>query len=216
MSVGPPSAVSRLELPETGAIRVHPEPAALPRLRREGAGRNRFDDPDGIFLVRYAADTLHGCLVETMARFRPHPATDAVLSTIGGVGDGDIGESTYADPARAVVAWLADQQVGQLHVTSPAPLLVDVEVVAMLDRLDAHPRGSRRAGRLPPRFRGRPGATRRGAIIRLGGALGRPVTQAVSRAVCSRYRGFVDPVWNEDQSRRAMIGDHGPDLRKHS
>jgi hypothetical protein len=69
MTAGPQPPVSPLTFPDDGAVRVHPEPAALPRLRREGRCRNRFDDPDGKFLIRYAADTLHGALVETMTRF---------------------------------------------------------------------------------------------------------------------------------------------------
>jgi len=69
-------------LPDSGAVRVHPAPEALPQLRHEGAGRNRFDDPRGSFLMRYTAENLRGCLVETMARFRPNPAADALLAAV--------------------------------------------------------------------------------------------------------------------------------------
>lgn len=74
---------------------MHPEPAALPRLRHEGPGRNRFDDPEGVFVVRYAASSLRGCLVETMSRFRRHPDTEAVLRDIDGVDPDDPGEPLY-------------------------------------------------------------------------------------------------------------------------
>lgn len=82
MSVSGQPWLEGLSLPEVGAVRVHPEPAALPRLRHEGPGRNRFDDPFAAFAVRYAADTLAGCLIETMARFRPDPTTERLLADI--------------------------------------------------------------------------------------------------------------------------------------
>ena len=92
-------------LPRSGAVRVHPAPEALPQLRHEGPGRNRFDDPHGSFLMRYTAENLRGCLVETMARFRPNPAADALLAAVEFV-DAD------ADPAvptvQAVADWLAE------------------------------------------------------------------------------------------------------------
>ncbi len=69
-------------LPRSGSVRVHPAPEALPQLRHEGTGRNRFDDPHGSFLMRYTAENLRGCLVETMARFRPNPAADALLAAV--------------------------------------------------------------------------------------------------------------------------------------
>lgn len=71
-----------MPLPGSGAVRVHPAPEALPQLRHEGPGRNRFDDPHGSFLMRYTAENLRGCLVETMARFRPNPAADALLAAV--------------------------------------------------------------------------------------------------------------------------------------
>ncbi len=123
-----------LRLSAGGAVRVHPEPAALPRLRREGPGRNRFDDPLAAFVVRYAANTLHGCLVETLARFRPHPDTEALLAGIDGVADSDPGEALYAEPPAGLADWLAAQQVGHLQITSPAPLLVDIEQPELLDQ----------------------------------------------------------------------------------
>jgi hypothetical protein len=32
--------------------------------------------------MRYTAENLRGCLVETMARFRPNPAADALLAAV--------------------------------------------------------------------------------------------------------------------------------------
>jgi hypothetical protein len=138
MSSGDLAAPS-VSFPAAGVVRVHPEPAALPRLRHEGPGRNRFDDPEATYVVRYAANSLHGCLVETMARFRPDPRTEQLLATIAGVDD-DPAEAAYANPTIGVGDWLDRQCVGLVRITSPRPLLVDVEAVELLDALDKHPR----------------------------------------------------------------------------
>jgi hypothetical protein len=201
-----------LELPGNGAVRVHPEPAALPRLRHEGAGRNRFDDPLASFVVRYAADTLHGCLVETLARFRPHPDTEALLRDIAGVDDADPGEPLYIEPPLGLTDWLTVQQVGYLTITSPAPLLVDIEQPELLDHLDKHPQ-VRTA--LDDSGLGTPLDLARldASTIRLGGPIGRPITQAASRAVYERVAG-VDGIgyWSRlDSSERCWaIYDHVP------
>lgn len=201
-----------LALPAGGGVRVHPEPAALPRLRHEGPGRNRFDDPDGVFMIRYAASTLSGCLVETLARFRPHPDTEALLRTIDAVDADDPGETLYQEPTAGLADRLQAQKVGQLQITSPAPLLVDIETPAILDQLDKHPRV--RAA-LEASGLGTPLDPARldSAIIRLGGRVGRPITQAVSRAVYDWLVG-VDGLgyWSRLDSRERCwaIHDHVP------
>ncbi len=149
------AADAYIELPDSGVVRVHPEPAALPRLRREGAGRSRFDDPDGVF---------------------------------------------------------AAQQVGHPRVTSPAPTFVDIEQPSLLDRLDRHPRvraAHEASGLGTPLDPARLDA----GVIRLGGPVGRPSTQAVSRAVYEwmpgadglGYRSRLDPA-----ERCWVIYDHVP------
>jgi hypothetical protein len=181
-------------------------------LRHEGPGRNRFDDPTGAFVVRYAADTVHGALAETLSRFRPHPDTEAFLGSIEGVDDEEAGEAAYRQPTAGVAEWLAAQQIGHLTITSPAPHLVDVESTDLLDDLDKHPavRAALEASGL-----GTPLDPARldTAIIRLGGPIGRPITQAVSRAVYEwqagvdgiGYRSRLDPT-----ERCWAIYDHVP------
>jgi hypothetical protein len=182
----------------------------LPRLRHEGPGRNRFDDPLAAFVVRYAADSLHGCLVETLARFRPHPDTEALLRDVIGVAEDDRGERYFREPPTGLADWLAAQQVGHLTITSPAAMLVDIEEPELLDDLDKHPRvraaldGSGLGTPLDP-------ARLDAAIIRLAGPIGRPITQAVSRAVYEWVPG-VDGIayWSRlDSSERCWaIYDH--------
>lgn len=75
-----------------------------------------------------------------MARFRSHPDTEALLRDIVAVDDTDRGERLYRDVSAGITDWLAGQQVGQLLITSPAPLLVDIEAPSLLDQLDKHPR----------------------------------------------------------------------------
>jgi RES domain len=174
--------VSRLlpvPLPGLGAVRVHPAPEALPQLRQEGPGRNRFDDPHGSFLMRYAAENLRGCFVETMARFRPNPAADALLAAVEFV-DAD------SDPAvptvLAVGDWLDEQRVGQVTLVTPQPLLVDIEAADLLVELDTHPL-VREAIENSPLREGPAPVHLDAGLIRLGGDVGRPITRVVSRAL---------------------------------
>jgi RES domain len=212
MKPRPDEAIEPLALPDTGAVRVHPQPQGLPRLRREGPGRNRFDDPDGVFAVRYAADTIHGCMIETMSRFRPHPDTEALLRDITGVDEEDPGEPSYHEPTAGLADWLAAQQVGHVQITSPRPLLVDIETPAVLDHIDKNPRV--RAA-LDASGLGTPLDPARldAGIIRLGGPIGRPITQAASRAVYEWVPG-ADGIgyWSRlDSAERCWaIYDHVP------
>ncbi len=165
-------------LPDAGALRVHPDPSHLPRLSLLEPGRNRFDDPQRSFSVRYAAKSLRGCLVETMARFRPDPPTETLLSQVAGIDDGDV---EHLDPADGLESWLAAQKVGVVRPDQCHPDLVDVEDVRVLTTLNKHPLvrsaldESGLGTRLSPIHLD-------SAVIRLGGPIGRPITQAVARA----------------------------------
>jgi len=137
-------------LPDSGAARVHPAPETLPQLRNEGPGRNRFDDPLGIFLMRYTAD-------------------DPDLPTV-----------------QAVADWLAEQRVGLVTVVTPQPLLVDIEAADLLVDLDIHPL-VREAIHNSPLSDGDFPVHLDAGLIRLGGDVGRPITQAVSRALHEQH-----------------------------
>lgn len=87
--------------------------------------------------MRYTAENLRGCLVETMARFRPNPAADALLAAVEFVdAEADLAVSTV----QAVADWLAEQRVGQVTLVTPQPLLVDIE--AALGRSGHPPAGT--------------------------------------------------------------------------
>lgn len=170
-------------LPGSGAVRVHPAPEALPRLRHEGPGRNRFDDPQGSFSMRYAAENLRGCLVETMARFRPNPAADVLLAAVQFV---DAADDPAAPTVQAVEEWLAKQRVGRVTLVTPQPLLVDIEAADLMVDLDTHPL-VREAIHNSPLCEGAAPVHLDAGLIRLGGDVGRPITQAVSRALYERH-----------------------------
>jgi hypothetical protein len=112
------SGYREVTLPEGGAFRVHPDPGALPRFTRDGPGRNRYDDPEGRYAVRYVAANLTGALLETMARFRPAPDAEARLAAVVGA-DPEPGEADHPDPAPGLADWLALQKVGRVRLDGP-------------------------------------------------------------------------------------------------
>jgi hypothetical protein len=165
-------------LPAEGAWRVHPDPAALPQLSHEGSGRNRYDDPNGQSTVRYAAQNLTGALLETMARFRPNPEAERLLAQVAGIEDSDV---EHADPTVGVADWLATQRVGRVHVAGDATL-VDVHDPDLLRDMDKHPlvRAALEESGLGTALNP---ARLDQAVVRLGGPVGRPITQALSAAI---------------------------------
>jgi hypothetical protein len=138
----------------------------------------RFSDRSRRFQMRYTASTLRGCMIETMEQFRPAPDVETELAAFDDVEDGE------ADPTRedGLEEWLAVQLVGRCAITIPTPLIVDVDAAETLVALDKHPgiRDALDASRL-----GTPVKPARldGAIVRLAGPVGRPITQAIAAAV---------------------------------
>lgn len=58
---------------------VAPDPLPPSALDQRTTG-NRFDSPTGAYTVLYFASSLDGCFGETLARFRPDPVVQAVVS----------------------------------------------------------------------------------------------------------------------------------------
>jgi hypothetical protein len=163
--------------PGAGTLRVHPDPAWLPQPPDDPStpGSNRFDDPHGRVAARYTATRLQGCLYETMARFRPSSAAEAMLQSIGGLEDADVDWSP--DDVTAIADWLERQHVGTVRVLDSG-IFAEIEEPDLLVQLDKHPlvrtavQELDSAGRLDT------------GLIRLGGLrLGRPISQAVGVAV---------------------------------
>jgi len=167
-------AAAQAPYPSAGTLRVHPAPERLLAPEPERPGLNRFDDPAGRVAVRYTASRLVGCLRETMARFRPSPAAEAALAAVGGIDADDC--DWEPNDVDAIGDWLAAQQVGTVRITSVGPF-IDVERDELLVGLDKHPRVRAALSVLDA------SARLDTAWVRLGGTIGRPVSQAVGVAV---------------------------------
>ena len=200
-------------IPVSGAWRIHPRPEMLPRLTHDGPGLNRYDDPYGQYTVRYVAENLTGALLETMARFRPAPEAEALLATVEGL---DAESDDHLDPIDGLRDWLAVQRVGRVSLAEPGGEVVDVHDPALLRDLDKHPliRAALDQSGLGTVLS--PARLDEG-IVRLGGPLGRPVTQAVGRAVREwlptvaglAYRSRLD----DEEWCWALWDDTGVDVR---
>lgn len=161
-------------VPRAGTLRLHPQPDALARPEPDRPGQNRFDDPQGQVAVRYTATRLVGCLRETMARFRTSPQAEAILAAVGGVDPVDV--DAERDDSDAIALWLRAQRVGTVRVLDVGTF-VDVEHAAALVALEKHPAVRAAVEELDR------SARLDVAYLRLGGHLGRPVSQSVGVAV---------------------------------
>jgi hypothetical protein len=180
-------AVETVRPPVQGALRVHPEPEVLPLRPREGEpGRNRFDDPLGQFRVRYLANTLQGCLVELLARWQEDRDAEEALAAVEGLDEFD--ELDLPDPVKVegIRDWINRQRVARGLIDHNATL-IDIDQSELLVELDKHPL-VRAALRQSPLSSADYEAHLDHAIIRLGGPVGRPITQAVSRALRDWFR----------------------------
>ena len=153
---------------------MHPQPEALPRPEPERPGLNRFDDPQGLVAIRYTATRLVGCLRETLARFRPDLEAESLLAAIVGVDPDDL--EPDAHDSRGVGDWLSVQRVGTVRALNVGSF-IDVEAPSALVALDKHP-----VVRATIETLDRSSHLDIG-LLRLGGRIGRPLSQAVGLAV---------------------------------
>lgn len=123
-------------MPAGGAIRVHPNPFALPSIPRGGeAGCNRFDDPTGQFRVRYLASTLRRALLEVLAGFRASPSLEHRLAEVISVDGLDDLEPPGVVPAK----FLSRLLVARIAPQSPTTTwFVDVAATSSQTLLGAH------------------------------------------------------------------------------
>jgi RES domain len=103
--IRPPSRVTR--------VGRRPNPWAWPPWEAQHSDAtfgNRWDDPEGIYRVLYAATQLEGAYVEVLSRFRPDPAVVAELAKIDG--------SSEAYQIGIVPSeWLEARAIGQATLT---------------------------------------------------------------------------------------------------
>ncbi|MGB7980260.1 MAG: RES family NAD+ phosphorylase [Candidatus Nanopelagicales bacterium] len=106
------------------------DPLAFSRIAPEDAwtdAGNRFDIPGAGVL--YAADTVRGCYVETLARFRPSPR---ILAEIAHDGD-------YMNAGAIPAAWREDRVLAQITVDPDGPAFVDIDTSRTLTHLAGQP-----------------------------------------------------------------------------
>lgn len=86
---------------------------------------NRYDDPEGLYRVLYTSESLYGCFLETLARFRPDITLYAELDEIDG-------ESDYVRPGVVPRSWLNKRSFGSATVSGD---FVDVGASASIAAL---------------------------------------------------------------------------------
>ena len=166
-------------MPAEGAVRVHPDPLALPSALRGGeVARNRFDDPSGQFLVRYLATTLRGALLEVLAGFRTSPALERRLAEVAGVEGPDEMEPAGVVPA-GFLGRLQVTRIGTCHATT---WFVDVAATTSQTVLGAHPLVGSMLAASGLGTPARPVQLDAGTIA-LAGPIGRRITQVVAQVV---------------------------------
>lgn len=159
---------AQVSFPAPGAWRLHQAPAQLREREPGDPPRDRFDDPRGLYRLRYFATSQRGSMLEVLDHFRANDAAEAALAAVATVGV-DILEE---EPAGAVPdRWLYEQRFA-LGTLPPEARFVDVTDTDVLAELDRRP--PVRAALRTPLATASLGATARldEAAIRLSGPLG--------------------------------------------
>ena len=182
-------------MPAVGAVRVHPDPGALPRFPPAGEPpRNRFDDPRGQFRVRYAATTRRGALIEVLAGFRPNPATENLLAAVSRVTD----DLSLPQAGSVPSGLLGRLRIAYLGPRAADTWFVDVAAVQSQTVLGTLTEVANTLAGSGLGSASHPVQLDAGTIA-LSGPIGRRITQAVARAVFTetdaggvRYTSRVD------------------------
>ena len=168
----PPGAYRRL--PNYGVCRVARDVYESPALPSVEGPVHRFDDPEQRYSVRYTAQDIETCLLETMQRFRRALTTelDSRLDAVTGVDQAD----HTPDAAAGLIDWLARQRVGRLLTHES-----DITVIDLPTGFDAIMTDPVVARVFREHF---PDADHPDmSHVLAGDHHGRPVTQAISAAV---------------------------------
>lgn len=181
---------TRVEWPSSGVLRVHVEPRSLPHLGDEPGG-NRFDDPRprtiDRFLMRYAATSLRGCLLELLAALRDNEEARAREASID-ADDPDLIDPPHVADWQHIADFLHKRKVAALVAHNLS--VVSINDPALQHDLDEEPavralldsESVRRALR-------EAGGSRvhlDNAAVRLSSEAGRYITQACALALFDR------------------------------
>jgi len=174
---------------------VHADPLALPGFPRPGeAPRNRFDDPEGQFRVRYLATTRRGALLEILAGFRPSPPLERSLSEVVGVE----GRDDLEPPGLVPAGFLTRLRVARIGPRLAGTWFVDIAAVESQTVIGTHPAVAAALTRSGLGTPARPAQLDAGTVA-IGGPGGRRITQLIAHVVYSetdaggvRYASRVD------------------------
>jgi hypothetical protein len=190
----PAASAAAPRWPAEGVLRVHYQPEALPRLG-DGPGHNRFDDPRPRtlerFLIRYAATTLRGCLLELLAGLREDPVVRVLEAAVDDMDDPDLVEAPEVEPWQHIADFLDERKVATITSARARGLsTVSINDPGLHDELDKEPAvravldsKDAQAALLPA------GATQvrmDNAAVRLSSETGRDITQACALALFDR------------------------------
>lgn len=198
-------AVIATVLPPQCMWRLARDPIALPRVNPIDGPNHRFDDPEQEFSVRYFADGLVGCLLETMQRFRPPISASDVDRRLASI-DGLVATDHEADIEGGIADWLAEQWVGEARLTESEDRLVDLRKT--FDALDREPRIHEV---LQASFPESPHLDF--SHVLAGGQGGRAVTQVISRVIYEapdRPAGIQYPSRREPEVTCWAVFDRSP------
>jgi len=167
---------------------MHRTPAQLGP-REHNPPRDRFDDPEFVYRVRYFATALRGAMLEVLDHFRPNADMEAAQSAIT-VSD-DLIDILQEEPAGLVPErWLSQQRL--ICASAPeAARFVDVTDSAVLAELNQHPRVREVLSSELVRSTLGVAARLDEGTIRLVGPVGRAISQAVSHIVYSDDAHFA-------------------------
>jgi len=183
-------AIAVVQWPTNGVLRIHYDPGALPQLGDE-PGANRFDDPRphtiDRFLMRYAASSLRGCLLELLAAFRHNAAAYERQAAIG-TDDPDLVEPPETEEWQHIADFLASRKVARLDAVDLS--VVSINDTAVQHELDTEPavRAVLDTGAAQTALLEAGGGRLHldNAAVRLSSAVGRYLTQACALALHDR------------------------------
>ena len=190
MTAGHPGRNPQVSWPADGVLRVHFEPGALPRLG-DDPGTNRFDDPRprtiDRYLVRYAATSLRGCLLELLDAFRDNSEARLRETAIDD-DDPDLVDGPNVADWQHIHDFLEGRQVATIFAHRPA--IASINDAALQTELDKEPAvravlNSESARSALLEIGGR-AVHLDNAAIRLSSETGRYITQACALALFDR------------------------------
>lgn len=129
---------ARVPFPATGVYRLNDDPTRVRAPRPDRVGHGRFDDPQRQYAVRYTAETLACCLVETFGYLKDTLDAAYLMNHVDGIKDplfANDPDIQGASDAAVLSDWLAKRRVAVFDV-DPSAKLVNVNDRRLLTALE--------------------------------------------------------------------------------